>query len=307
MNAPGNASPKSARIGFSLATAYLMGKTDQPFERLFGPLDGMLSQLRERGVTSVEMRAVAPSTNPQAILTAANRVFDAGLDLTLHGILPDETMGLEWAAYYPAIMPLLEVMRQRGQTLMIPLHAYQAREGVAAELAERSVQSIRAMAEQADREGWPIQLAVEINRTVRTVDPAVNYEGVLAIVSQVDHPRVGICWDWGHSYANHRNGLIDSLPPTAFLERVSHTHIHGMKNNNPECTHFPLTEDDLPYQSYVQHLVAVGYAGVWNLEISPSRFENEPAAAERILRSIDLLRDAVMAIPSSGVLSGGPH
>lgn len=92
-----------------------------------------------------------------------------------------------------------------------------------------------------------------------------SHADTIAIVEGADHERVAIAWDMGHSAFNAYQGTDSLFPSPAFLERVAHVHIHDLRNG---VDHYPLIYGGFPYGECIRGLVAVGYRGVINLELT---------------------------------------
>jgi sugar phosphate isomerase/epimerase len=278
------------RIGLSLPFAYLTGRTDNVFHHEFGPLSSCLKQFRDKGAQSVEMRVLSPQADPKAALDAAKRIWDEGLGISIHGLLPAAPIHDDLSTLYPALHVLAEPLAHRQAIAMVALHAYQSSQEEASTLADESVDSLSRLAKLCEQQALPFVFAVELNRSKKVIDPADNCPGVEAIRQRVGHPRLGICWDFGHGYVNYLHQLGPASPPQSFVERVTHTHIHDVGPTGK--THWPLTEAKLPINTYTRLLESVGYQGLWNLELSPDRYQKEDGIASRILQSIETLASA---------------
>lgn len=277
-------------VGVSLSFAYLNGQTDNVFHREFGPVSDGLTKIKEAGAQSIELRVASPQTNPTTAVEAARKIWDHGLTFSIHGALPAAPIHDDVASMYPVLHALTPLLDARDEQVMVPLHAYQRAQGSKSDVADESVKSLSRLMKVCDQQHLPFTFAVELNRRKQAIDPADSYEGVEAIHQRVGHPRLGICWDFGHGYTNFMNKFDPANPPESFLKRVTHTHIHDIGPTNK--THWPLTEKRLPLETYVKLLQSVGYQGLWNLEFDPPRYKQEPAIASRILQSIKILSDA---------------
>lgn len=98
-------------IGMSLSPAYLAGRPDAAERRWYGPVDDLLHDLADASVGSVELRAVGPDTDVGLALAASERVRSAGLAVTIHGVLPPAAPGDDWLETVPAVVALLEWLR----------------------------------------------------------------------------------------------------------------------------------------------------------------------------------------------------
>jgi len=88
-----------------------------------------------------------------------------------------------------------------------------------------------------------------------------NKAELVDVVSAVDSPRVGICWDLGH---DARNG--SQAPPADFVARVTHVHVHDITPDGED--HGPLIFGNVPYIDYLRQLGEVGFRGVIILEVN---------------------------------------
>lgn len=86
-------------------------------------------------------------------------------------------------------------------------------------------------------------------------------EDVLALVTEINHPRLGICWDTGHDI---RHGVSED-PPKEWLERVVHVHVHDIDDSGED--HFPLVFGKVPNERWVQLLMEANMEGTITLEL----------------------------------------
>lgn len=290
-------------MGMSLSPAYLAGHPDAPERRWYGPVDALLRDLADASVQSVELRAVGPGTDVALARAAALQVRSAGFAMTIHGVLPPAGCGSDWQEAVPALVALLEWLRdERARTRgdaspdvpsAVTVHAYAAEDGDARSLAARSAARLAEMGAWVEAQEIPAVLAVELNRAKKTVDPCVTYEGVLSVSRGAGSSRVGICYDFGHAWSNTLTEGLSEDAPDGFLRRAVHTHIHDVGPTGR--THWPLTEGRLPLEDFIRRLAGVSYRGVWNLELSPERFAAEGDCRRRVIDSARRLRAALKA------------
>jgi sugar phosphate isomerase/epimerase len=276
------------RVGLSLPLVYLAeGPTRSAaatvWRDAFGSADACLHEMRGSGVTSIELRSVPEDADPDLTLRAARRIWNAGLDLTVHGRLPRPVRGETVTEVYPSLAPLSKALRDRGVESMLTVHCYSADRGDADALAERTVDALRAIAAIIQKEDVPLRIALEINHVGARADPGTTYGGILDMIARVSSPRIGACWDLGHAYMNVQHGALERSPDAAFLERVIHTHVHDL---GPR-THSPLTCGVVPLDLYLDLLDSHGYPGVLNLELSPERYRGQ--VAELVDASVERL------------------
>ncbi|MBI5649128.1 MAG: sugar phosphate isomerase/epimerase [Chloroflexi bacterium] len=100
-----------------------------------------------------------------------------------------------------------------------------------------------------------------------------TYEQVVNLVRELNHPRLNICWDFGHTVLQNLG-----LPPADFLSATRHVHIHDL--NDAFEDHFPLIYGNVPWQADLRALMQAGFAGAVVMEINGYRaasVENLPA------------------------------
>jgi sugar phosphate isomerase/epimerase len=147
-----------------------------------------------------------------------------------------------------------------------------------------------------------IELLVKEERANKIGD---NKGELVGIVSCLDSPRVGICWDLGH---DARNG---SLPaPPGFITSVRHVHLHDISPDGED--HCPLIFGKVPYEERLRQLVRADYKGAVILEVDGyrvSRFaatRGKPprqilqASLSRLVQLFDLL-DKTHLLKQSGL------
>ncbi len=286
------------RIGLSLPPGYLVGDAAEGgaavWRETFGEAEGFLAAVREAGVSTIEVRSIAEDADPERALRAARRVWEAGLGLTVHGRLPRQLSGETLGAVYPALVPLVEALRARGEWVILTLHCYSEQGGMARQLAERTVGALGRLLDIFRQEAVPLSIALEINHVGPRADPGVTYAGIVEMIDGTGRPGVGACWDMGHAFMNVQHGQLAREPGQTFLDRVIHTHVHDL---GPR-THHPLTHGVVPVDRYVGLLRSRGYEGILNLELSPERY---PASArEGLWASIERL----VALSQGGTADG---
>ncbi|MBR5519913.1 MAG: NUDIX domain-containing protein [Clostridia bacterium] len=254
----------------------------------FGGMDAMLAEVKSLGLTHIELRGVDPDDDATEILAMAERIWAAGLTVTVHGSLT-ETIG-RFAEVYPSLLLLLQAAKSHQEFVNITVHAYSSDEDTdVAKFSADTAQILALWAEDAAELGY--RLTLENNRDKEAHDPGNSCEGVLAMLSP--HDAIGTCFDFGHYYYNmcFKKGTPDLLPPQEFLQRARHTHIHALYEKK---THFPfVAETVMPLERYISTLKAVGYDGVYNLEINAERFKNV-SYRDSVVASIKAIREAVL-------------
>jgi len=232
---------KSYRIGCALPFALLSGRPkseDQlALEALFGSTEALLAAVAAQGADTVELRAVGDQHSADAVMRAAARCRGAGLGITIHGTLRENVPPEEFFAPYRTMFA-----SDMQAEYNITLHSLHPRAVSEAALA--------ALCAEADRQNYPVHFTLENNRrkggVIRCCD---NTAETAALAAALAHPRLSVCWDFGHFFYNlhHFADTTDALPPEEFLSRAAHTHIHGLLN---DTTHFPFPQSELPLKAY---------------------------------------------------------
>jgi len=283
------------KIGFSLPPAYLAEQDISPDNVLIrglGQPREALQRLKERGVTSIELRMVRPGTDPALARLVIDNVIKAGLEFTIHGLLPPSEDQTDTVEGFPS-WDLVDIIREKQGEVTIPLHAKFRMEGEMEPVIADTISALRRLLEERDRREAPFRFALEINKSKAKVDPSFTWEGVSSIVEEINHPALGICWDFGHAHYNHRIGLISAEPPEAFLRKVFHTHIHDLSSEDK--THWPLCEDIVPLARNCELLHNAGYQGVYNLELDPPRYPDYENLSEALYDSVTRLKETVQS------------
>lgn len=292
-------------VGFSLIDDVLIGGATEPYLAGHKSVRELVSALKAGGVGSYELRKLPRVLDSQAYQTVnsyVQQIWEMGLQITVHGELPGGPTGERFVDEYPSMAYILQHFRNYQDEIVMTVHAHQSpRADTAADLNELNAQTVahlKRWSMMVAAEGLPIYFALENNRAKESaIDPGNSTEIVTEMVKKVGHTHTGICWDMGHFYSNLLTGTergvapgqLDVLPPKAFLERVYHTHIHGL--NDRGKTHFPLSEGFvLPLEAYVQALQRHGYGGVYNLELSFDRYEPGMPVMERVFASVGRLK-----------------
>lgn len=275
-------------IGISLPPAYLVEaeEANHTWKRLLGPPAEGLPMLRDAGASFIELRTIRPGMPPDTAGHAIAAAAAHGFRVTLHGLLHPVGDSPEQEASFPLWAQAADIGMLQGSGL-ITVHSRASAEEKEAALFDSTVLALRELLDESTRRKAPFTFALEINRTKAGADPSFTWDGVEALVSAVNDPRLGICWDFGHAQYNHLQGLIEAEPPAAFLQKVVHTHIHDLGPG--DRTHWPLGEGRVPVERFCQLLKDVDYGGVLNLEIEPSRYPEDPNVRDRILESLRTL------------------
>lgn len=235
----------------------------------------MLIRLKNHQVGSVELRTVRPHHQPDAVLAAANTLWDAGFQITVHGSV--STLETAVDDVFAPLSQLLPALRQ--DSLNITIHP----------IVGDNTAMLLALSDHILRQKLPVTIALENNRRLPDKTQGDSAALVLEAVEKADRPNVGICFDMGHyAYYVKKNHPENPgmLPGKDFWKRVIHTHIHAMKELR---THFPLGVYELPLEQYLEQL-SFGYFGVYNLELDFPRIAPEWTPEAALDQSLPYLR-----------------
>lgn len=267
------------RIGLSLPINYVTGKLacelSTLWARTYESVDECLGIFKRLGVTSVEISKISRETPPSQLRHAVKVVGDMGLEVTIHGWLPD--MGSQTDVPL-GIQELEKTLIEYEPKSRIPftVHSHSYNHCIGATESEATWQTIRDLnsLSEALAPKSVFAVALELCRHKERRSIGVAFEGVLSIAEQISPGNIGICWDMGHSQANYLEQKDVRLPSEEFLKHVIHTHIHDVGSNGR--THWPV----LTEQGYVRDCIDIlknsGYSGVYNLELSLLRWELSP-------------------------------
>ncbi len=113
-----------------------------------------------------------------------------------------------------------------------------------------------------------------------------SYEQVVNLVRAINHLRLNICWDLGHSYLQNLN-----LPPQDFLCATRHVHIHD--SNDAREDHFPLVFGNVPWLEDLSALIRAGFNGAVVMEINGYRASTIERLHERMAESFALMKQVI--------------
>ncbi|MBQ4321067.1 MAG: hypothetical protein IJC35_02415, partial [Oscillospiraceae bacterium] len=92
-------------FGISLSPRIFSGAgltdIDRKLLSAYGSTEGLLRALRGLGITHIELRAVKPTDDAAFILSCGEKIWNAGLFVTVHGALPEISGTFEET--YPAL------------------------------------------------------------------------------------------------------------------------------------------------------------------------------------------------------------
>lgn len=285
-------------IGVSIKSTGLRKDADISERRThlagFSHLRDYLNFLQAHDVKSIELRIYTREDSYEMYQEAIEMIWKKGFHLTIHGDLAgDFWYGESFGDVYPSLVQILKHGQLEQTEFIMPIHAFQSTNSFAPTLKDESVQVFKQWISLIESEEIPLYFALENNREKKLYDPCDNLQGVIDIVHEVNSPHLGICWDMGHYDSNllhKRADSVDPAVPNAFLERVIHTHIHGL--NEESVTHCSLSDPlSLPLEMYVDLLKKAHYTGIYNVEMSFDRWDGN--VQHEFTRSLQRLKRAV--------------
>ena len=283
------------KIGLSLQPSYVLnrdGDATQPnFLQWAGEPLAFLLELRQHGVYSVELQGVGPGLSDATELAAMRRITTAGLRLTCHSHLPDRDGDKTTPAEFAAPPPLPDMRAFLNALDMSPVmvvHPCATAGASYEELVGATVKGLQALIKNLKHHALPVRVALEINRYRGASMPGVTYNGLLEIGKHFSIDDLGFCWDMGHTQSSFMKQTLPAMPPSEFVSRVIHTHIHDISSEGD--THRALRESCPYLETSIRCLETFGYTGVYNFELYPNRWEPELNVKDTIFRSIERLQ-----------------
>ena len=282
-------------ISLSLPYSYLAGsihsKRDQILTDIFGPARLFLPS-QKQVLAGIEVSHFNEKAPADQVVSACRTVLESGFSVILHCHLPEQIAEGDIGNVYSWFPAVQQDVAKSGQAeILLNLHALSSDDATVSimNLLDRTVDNLKLLTDKLEHTSVPTRIALEINREKGVQDPGTTYEHLLEICHQVDSPLLGLGWDIGHTYSNVLNGHIELNAPKEFVQRVIHTHIHDLGQDNE--THWPLTVGTIPLVFYTGALDSVGYQGFYTLEIYPERFKDVLDPVENMLKSISILQN----------------
>ena len=257
-------------LGFSLSFDWLGTGEGLPEK-----VDAVLNALKAEGVKSIELRTVQEYHKSEDVLRVAERLWDEGFTITIHGTVKNEETAV--SSIFSPLNKLFENLRQ--PIIKVTIHPIDG----------ENVKMLNTLADYIEKNNLPVVIALENNRRMPDGSEGDSVKLVLDAVKQVDRKEVGVCWDMGHyAYWLTKNYPEEPafLPDDEFLKRVIHTHIHAISGFT---THFPLDSHKLPLKLFLEGL-SFYYSGVYNIELEYPRYMAEREFLPSIVGSVRELR-----------------
>ena len=284
------------KIGVSIPWCYLIKDLqDKESEALLAMApnpERLLRNLAKTRVNSIELRYRPKDITKSQMREAINLIKKNEFNLTIHGDNLPKVSEIDIFKFFPWIK-ILEQKKHYDEVVVV-LHPYPKWDDkTKEELSIATMDFIQCLLDQMDKVKFPIKLVLENQRQKNETDPCVDFEGVNKIVNAIKDPRLGTCWDVGHSTSNAMR-LPKQFPMYAdekFLANLSHMHIHDMSTN--KSTHWPFIANVVPIEEIVALVDKHNFNGAYNLELSFDRFKNIKLAKEAIFDSVSYLKEII--------------
>lgn len=293
------------KVGISLPTAYLsgaydIGKEEQCWFEMFGPVDDGLAVLAGLGVSGIELRDARDAPDSVLIGAATAAVGRAGMSATVHLWLPGFAKDPTLPPNMRAADEALRRFGQSGARSPSAMHSHDRNDFDTTEAAiEQTARDLVILCRLLEEAGSVLKPSLELCRFKEDAPVGTSFSELCQIAELADCPTLGFCWDMGHGLANHVSYGASVSPPKEFLERVTHTHIHDLDERGR--THGPLGTESL-IASMVHQLVESDYDGIYNLELEPTRWPDTPKVRRaNIEQSIMTLQHLLMGATGSPV------
>lgn len=279
------------KIGFSLYADVLLGRKHlcrhSSWRREFSDVNLLLFRLKQEGVQNIEIKLPADLQYDE-IAAMLEMLVSAGFEYTFHA-----PAGVEYPQNFENYINfLLQIARISEQDFnrssLFVIHGLSGSQIEKGKLLQNSKIFIRSVLTGLSTTKFKVAFENLRDSTRNgSIRSGTSYQEVLALLENIEPSQMGICWDFGHGYAQAERGVHAKIPPAEFINRTRHTHIHDYKN---ETTHLPIGLGCIPYQTYIGRLVQSGFQGIYNLELNPDRISDPENFARYIIQSIRLLK-----------------
>jgi sugar phosphate isomerase/epimerase len=230
-----------------------------------GTAEDFLLPLRHLGLCVLEFTLNLSSPDWPEVHVLIEECHKLGFQLSFHapykgpynpaGFSTGERGKIE-RLFRPAISYATRIAEEAGPTTLV-IHGAK-RKGPRADLRRDTEAFLGWILEEAPGLRPAIELLIRDETTSKIGD---NKAEVVEIVSALDSPEVGICWDLGHDTYN------GSLPvPPGFLPLVHHVHVHDIAPDGRD--HCPVLFGKVPYEKYLYQLAGVNYRKSVILEVN---------------------------------------
>ena len=272
-------------IGFNIHPRWAVGST----------LEAFLEPLKNAGLSALEFALEGYDPDWKAFEPLMEEGASLGYRLCFHapfrapytlaGFKEDNRDAII-ASYWPMLAIAQSWAKRQGGLATVVLHSAHSDHLERALLYADTLAFLEWVLPEFDR----LKIAVENLGPSKGADIKVGdtREEVLSLVRAINHPHVGICWDFGHDCLHHRS----NLPSEEWLRRVVHVHAHDL--DSAGLDHYPLTLGTCPYREWLQALARCGMQGTATLEIKGGQLKDWSLAKvnQALVDSIKGLKEA---------------
>ncbi len=249
--------------------------------------ENFLAPLKANGMTALEFTLHSPDDEWEPMRALAEECVRAGYRCHFHAPYKDPynsdgfttTRRDELMNLYATPLDFAEQMAKLGGYLpTVVIHGAHAKSSLA-QLTQDTREFLM----------WALERVPHARVVLENLPPKPGYvrvgephEDVVALVREINHPRLNVCWDFGHTVLQNQG-----LPPEDFLRATRHVHIHDIDATRQD--HFPLVFGNVPWQQDLRALMAVGFEGAVIMEINGYRAQSVPNLYARLAESYALM------------------
>jgi sugar phosphate isomerase/epimerase len=226
------------------------------------------------------------------MVRAISVLVDSGVNISIHAeSLPKSD---DWSVH--DILPWIDILENEGgvnqDEIVVAIHPQQSSGNESADdLRLGTIKILRMLAEVNKSLKRDYRFALENQRYRGFADPGTSFDGIYSMWAGINSPAVGICWDFGHGFANHIKNNQQRIPTEEFIAATIHTHIHDLSPAG--STHWPFAENVVPLEEFTSHLAVHGYKGIFNLELGFDRFAGVDGKRGLLTASINRLSQLI--------------
>lgn len=281
-------------IGFSFFWQVIPGLADPKkpgiWQQAIPNVDQALNKFKQLGIESIELK-LTENIDFQLLFKAVEKLVKEGFHITFHAPgrfhYPDDVN--QQLTNLAAITKFLN-----DELKLSPLWVVHPLNSATQQRSQTIIQTVHYLRQIQDSiEKFQARVALEILRNRADsgkTHVGDSYKEIVAILSNFQNDNIGICWDFGHAHAMYQRGLQEQFPPSEFLEKVIHCHVHDCYNQK---THLPLGKGDVAIQQNIRLLKQYNYQGILNLELAPHRIDDATKFIDYIEQSVNIIQTSM--------------